>query len=67
MFVKFSELVWEDIGIRHKVKMLFAESFLHPYDVEAEAVLSSDLIALWEMIYLLILIESFIQITLAAR
>ena len=67
VFVKFSKLIWKNIGIWHKIEMLFAKSFLHPHNIKAEPVLSGDFIALREVINLLILIESFIQITLAAR
>ena len=67
VFVEFSKLVWKNISIGHKVKMLFAESLLHTDNVEAETVLTSNFITHREVIDLLILIESFITITFTAR
>jgi hypothetical protein len=40
---------------------------LHLDNILAEVVLPSDLIALWEMIYFLILIKAFVDVGFAAR
>ena len=45
--------------------MLPAESFLHLDIVVAEAILSSDLVALWEVVNSLELVETLIQVALA--
>ena len=45
--------------------MLFSEPLLHPHTVEAQPVLSGDLMTLWEMVDLLVLIKTLVEITLA--
>ena len=42
MLVEFTKLVWQNIGVWHKVKMLFSVSLLHPDDVETKSILSGD-------------------------
>ena len=42
MLVEFTKLVWENVGVGNKVKMLFSVSLLHSDDVETESVLSRD-------------------------
>ena len=66
VLVEFTEFIGKNIGIRDKVKVLLAVSFLHSNDVEAKSVLSGDFVTLREMIDLLVLVESFVKITLAA-
>lgn len=66
MGIEVSEFVWEDIGVRHEVEVLFPESLLHANHVETETVLPRDLIALWEMVDLLILVQSFIDVGFTA-
>jgi len=66
MLIKLTEFIWQDVSIWNKVKMLFAKSFLHSDDVEAEPVFPCDFMALREVIDLLILVQAFIQVALAA-
>ena len=65
MLIKFSKLVWQNIGIWHEIEMLFSKPFLHPHTVEAESILSRDLMTLREMVDLLILIKSLVKVALA--
>lgn len=64
--VEVAEFVWEDIGIRDKIEVSLAILLLHSDHVVAEAIFPGDLIALGEMIDLLVLIETFVDITFAA-
>lgn len=41
--------------------------FLHFHDVLAQVILSGDLIAIWEVIDFLVLIETFVKVRLASR
>ena len=45
--------------------MLFSKPLLHPDTIEAKSIFSSDLMTLWEMVDLLVLIETLIQVALA--
>lgn len=60
MGIEVTELIWQDVCVRNKVKVLFPELLLHPHHVEAESVLPGDLIALWKVVDLLVLIQTFI-------
>ena len=65
MSVEVTELVREDICVRHKVKVLLSIALLHTDHVEAAPILAGDLMTLWEMIDFLVLIESLIKIRFA--
>ena len=45
--------------------MLLSISFLHSNNIEAKSILPCDLMTLREMVDLLVLIQTFIEITLA--
>jgi len=66
MCVKVTKFIRQDICVWHEVKVLPAKPFLHPYYVIAKPVLPSDFIALWKVIDLLVFIEAFIEVRLAA-
>lgn len=63
--IEITEFIWQDVGIWTKVKRILAESFLKAYNIEAQTILPGDLVALRKVIDLLILVESFILVTLA--
>jgi len=65
MLVEFSKLVWKNVGVGNKVKMLFSVSLLHSYDVETESVLSRDFMTRWEMINLLVFVKALVEVTFA--
>jgi hypothetical protein len=65
MLVEFSELVWQDIGVWDKVEMLFAEPLLHPDNIEAKSIFPGDLMTLREMINLLVLVKTLVEVALA--
>lgn len=64
VLVELSKFIGENVGVRYKVKVLLAIPLLHPNNIETESVFSCDLMTLWEMIDLLVLIQSLIEITL---
>lgn len=66
VFIKLTKFIRKDISVRYKVKMLLAIFFLHSDDIETQSVLSGDLMALWEVVNFLVLIQTFVQIALAA-
>ena len=47
--------------------MLLSISFLHPNNVEAKPILPCDFMTLREMVDLLVLVQAFVEITLATR
>ena len=65
MFIEFTEFIRENVSIGHKIKMLFAKSFLHSDNVETKSVLPGDLMALREMINFLVLIQALIEVAFA--
>ena len=66
MLIKLTELIWQDVGVRYKVKMLFAESLLHSDNVEAKPVFPCNFVTLREVVNLLVLVQAFVQVALAA-
>lgn len=66
MLVKLTELIWQDVGVRYKVKMLFAKSLLHSDNVEAKPVFPCNFVTLREVVDLLVLVQAFVQVALAA-
>ena len=65
VLIKFTKFVGENVGVRHKVKVLPAVSFLHSDDIEAQPVFPGDLVTLREVVNLLVFIKSLIQVTFA--
>lgn len=65
MFVKFSELVGQDVSVGHKVKVVLAVLLLHAHHIEAEPVFARDLVTLRKMVDLLVFIEALIEVTFA--
>lgn len=66
MVVKITKLIRQDISVRYEVKSPLTKPFLHSHDIEAESILASDLMTLREVVNLLVLIEPFVLIRLAA-
>ena len=66
VLIKFTEFIWQDVSIRSEVKVLLAISLLHPNKVKAQPIFTCYLMTLREMVDLLIFIQAFIQIALAA-
>ena len=60
MIEKVRKLVREYISVWDKVKRSFTKLVLHFTDVDSEFVFAGQFKALWKVIYLLVLIESFI-------
>lgn len=67
VFIELTEFIRKNVGIWHKVKVLFTISFLHSDNIETKPILPCNLMTLWEVINLLVLIQAFIKVTLAAR
>lgn len=63
---EFSKLIWQNEGVRDEVEILFSMFELHLDYVFAQFVFSGDFIARREMIDLLMLIKSLIEVRLAA-
>ena len=59
------ELVRKDVGVWDEIELAPTEPFLHLDIIEAEAILSGDFIALWEVVDSLELIQTFIEVALA--
>ena len=66
MLIELTKLIRQDVSVWHKVKMLFPKSLLHSDSIEAKPIFPGDLVALWEMVDLLVLVEAFVEIALAA-
>jgi len=66
MLVKLTELIWQDVGVRYKVKMLFAKSLLHSDNIKAKPVFPCNFVTLREVVDLLVLVQAFVQVALAA-
>ena len=65
MGVEVVELVWQDVSVGNEVELASAEPFLHFDVVEAETVLSGDLVALREVVYALELVKTLVEVALA--
>ncbi len=59
--IEVSKLIREDIGVRNKVKVLFAKLLLHAHHVETKTVLPCNLVTLGEVVYLLELIQTLVR------
>jgi hypothetical protein len=56
VLVELSELIRQDVGVRHEVEMLLPKSVLHPHHIKAETIFASDLVTLREMVDFLVLV-----------
>lgn len=65
VLVEFAKFIGQNVSVGNEVKVLLSVTFLHAHDVEAEAILAGNLVALREMVDLLVLVEAFIQVALA--
>ena len=65
MSMEVLEFIWQDVSVRDEVKLVATEALLHLDIVEAQSVLPCNLMTLREVINLLELIKSFIQVALA--
>jgi hypothetical protein len=65
MSVEVAELIRQDIGIRDEIKVALAKFLLHADHIVTEPVLTSDFIALREVIYFLVLVKALIKVALA--
>ena len=63
--VKITKFVRQDVGVRAEIESILAESFLKPDYVKTKSILTSNLVTLRKVIYLLVLIETLILIALA--
>lgn len=63
--IKVTKFIREDVSVRHEVEVLLAVAFLHPHYVVTQPVLPRYLVTIWEMIDLLVFIESFIDVAFA--
>lgn len=64
--VEIAKLVWKDVSVWHEIEILLAKLLLHADHIVTQSIFSSDFIALREMVDLLVLIEPFIEVALAA-
>ncbi len=58
--IEISKLIWENVGIWYKVKVLFAKAFLHSDHIVAKTILTSDLVTGRVVIDLLILVKTLV-------
>ena len=58
--VEVTELIRDDVRIRQEVKLLFSILLLHFVYIDSKFVLSCNLEALREMVYLLVLVEPLV-------
>ena len=58
--VEVTELIRDDVRIRQEVKLLFTILLLHFVYIDSKFVLSCNLEALREMVYLLVLVEPLV-------
>ena len=58
--VEVTELIRDDVRIRQEVKLLFTILLLHFVYIDSKFVLSCNLKALREMVYLLVLVEPLV-------
>ena len=59
------ELIWQNVSVWYEVKLRLAVLLLHLDYVVAESVFAGDLITLWEVIYPLELIQTFVKVAFA--
>ena len=62
VIVEVSKLVWQDVRVRAEVEGRLSKALLHAYNVEAESIFAGDLVALWEVVDLLVLVQPFILV-----
>jgi len=62
MVIKVSEFIGQNVAIWDDMEFLFAILFLHFCDVGNEPVLPCQLVAMWEMVNLLELLQLFINV-----
>ena len=60
MSMEIVKLIWQNVGLRDKIELLAAEALLHLDVIITEAILSSDLMTLREMINPLELVKAFV-------
>jgi hypothetical protein len=65
MRIKFSELIWKNVGVRDEIEILLSILFLHSDHIVTKSIFSCNFITLREMIDLLIFIEALIEVALA--
>ena len=66
MLVKLTELIWENVCVWNEIEELLPEPFLHSNYILTKLIFSCNLVALREMIYLLILVQAFVEIAFTA-
>lgn len=66
VLVELTKLIRQDVGVRHEVEVLLSVALLHANHVEAEPILARDLMTLREVVDLLVLVESLVEVALAA-
>lgn len=67
MLVEVTELVWEDVSVGDKVKLVLSIALLHFHYVLTQLVFPSYFVTGREVVYLLVLIQTFIQVGFARR
>ena len=63
--VEIAEFIRQDVGVWAEIESILAKSFLKPDYVKTKSILTSNLVTLRKVIYLLVLIETLILIALA--
>ena len=63
--VKVAEFVRQDISVRAEIESTLAEALLQTHDVEAEAILTRNFVALREVVNLLVLVQTLVLVGLA--
>jgi len=63
--VEVVEFVWQNVSVWNEVELASTESLLHLDVVEAETILAGYLVALWEMVDALELVETLVEVALA--
>lgn len=59
------ELLGQNVRVGDEVVLISPESLLHLDEVVAKPIFSSDFVTLWEVVYLLELVKSFVEVALA--
>ena len=62
--MEIMKLIGQNVGVRDEIKLFSAEALLHLHIIVAKSVFPGDFVALREMIYPLILVETFVEIAL---
>jgi hypothetical protein len=65
MFVEFAKFIRQNVRVWHEVEVLLSIPLLHPDNIEAQTVLSGDLVTLREVIDLLVFVQALVEIALA--